>query len=167
MAQIPDPQLLLDHRLAVAEAMGATFEPFGLPLAAGRILGWLSCCDPAEQNAADIGMALHLAPSTVSTMARTLINAGFIERISKRGDRKRYLRAREHGWLEAMHAEADAWRRLGVPVHALREQLAAHPEAARSHVDELHEFLLFFEREIPTLIERFLAEQGRKTTEES
>ncbi|MDF1562361.1 MAG: MarR family transcriptional regulator [Deltaproteobacteria bacterium] len=167
MAGTLDPQRLHQHRLAVAEAMGATFEPFGLPRAAGRILGWLTVCDPAEQSAADIGGALHLAPSTVSTMARTLLQAGFIERVPMPGDRKRFLRARPHGWLEAMYAEADAWRRLETPVGVLRDYLADHPGIARERLDEFHDFIGFFDREIPALIDRFLAERRSKNNEES
>ncbi len=166
MPASPDPKTLHDARMAVSDGLGFVFEGFGLPRAAGRMLGWLTVCEQADQSAVEIAEVLHLAPSTVSTMSRLLLKWGFAERSTRRGDRKRYLRARPNGWLNAIYHEVEAWKSVKPQLGALRELLKDAPLESREGVDELHDFIHFIEREMPALFERFLAEQQARLAKE-
>lgn len=166
MAQPPEARALFEARIAVADALGHAFEGFGVPRAAGRILGWLTVCDPAEQSAVDIAGALEIAPSTVSTMSRMLLNMGFARRITRPGERRRYLRARPGGWLNAMYHEVGAWRSVLPALERLRGMVADGPASSREGVEELGDFIHFIERELPALIERFHDERRARRSGE-
>jgi DNA-binding transcriptional regulator GbsR (MarR family) len=153
----PQEEDLRRTRLAVAEALGFVFESYGMPRAAGRVLGWLTVCVPPEQSTRDLSDALGLAPSTISTTSRILQSWGVLERVSRPHDRKRYLRLRPGGWIEAMAREVDAWLLVKPSITHLHELLAGTPAEVHGRVDELYELILFIEREIPALLERFAA----------
>ena len=52
----------------------------GLPMTAGRILGWLSICVPAEQSAAQIAEAVGASRASLTTNLRLLSSVGFARR---------------------------------------------------------------------------------------
>jgi hypothetical protein len=67
-------------------AMFCTSE-YGVPRISGRILGWLMICDPAEQSADEIGAAIGASRASLATNMRVLIDAGFVRRRTKPGER--------------------------------------------------------------------------------
>jgi hypothetical protein len=70
----------------------------GLPLIAGRVLGWLLICDPAEQSAGQIADAIGASRASLTTNLRLLGSVGFVSQVTKPGDRTVYYRVDDDAW---------------------------------------------------------------------
>jgi len=142
--------------------MGFAFEGLGVPRAAGRILGWLTLCNPPEQSAVELQEALSLSASTVSTMSRLLLEWSFIEKVARPRERRRFFRARAGGWLSASQHELEIWRVLMPPIEKLCNQIGSAEETENERLYELRAYIEFVERELPLLFARFEQEQIAK-----
>src|SRR6266511_629384 len=58
-------------------------EVYGVPPIAGRILGWLMICDPAEQSAGQIAEAIGASRASLVTNMRMLTGAKFVRRLTR------------------------------------------------------------------------------------
>ena len=74
------------------EDIGLFFEQMGLPRMAGRMLGYLLIAEPEAQSVTDITAALKASKSSVSVMARLLVDNGLIERVASPVPRRDYYR---------------------------------------------------------------------------
>lgn len=70
----------------------------GVPLIAGRILGWLIICDPPEQSAAQIAEAIGASRASLTTNLRLLGSVGFLRRSTRPGERTVYYRVDDDAW---------------------------------------------------------------------
>lgn len=70
----------------------------GVPLIAGRILGWLIICDPPEQSAAQIAEAIGASRASLTTNLRLLGSVGLLRQSTKPGDRTLYYRVDDDAW---------------------------------------------------------------------
>ena len=77
----------------------------GLPLIAGRIVGWLMVCEPAEQSADQIAIAIGASRASLSTNLRLLGAAGMIFVTTRSGDRVRYYRIDDQAWETAVRMQ--------------------------------------------------------------
>ncbi len=84
------------------ERWGMLFEVLGATRMMGKILGWLLICDPPEQSAADIAIAVNASAGTVSTTTRTLIQASMIEKVGIPGKRSAHFRVKPGMWGNLM-----------------------------------------------------------------
>ncbi|GMA97975.1 hypothetical protein [Pelosinus sp. IPA-1] len=73
-------------------------EKFGWPRMAGRIMVYLTVCDPSYQSHKDIVTYLKASKASVSTMLQLLREAGFVEKIAFPGDRIDYYKIKEEAW---------------------------------------------------------------------
>lgn len=73
-------------------------EQYGVPPIAGRVLGWLMICDPPEQSAGQIGEAIGASRASLATNMRMLVDAGFVRRRTKPGERMNYYRVDDDAW---------------------------------------------------------------------
>ncbi len=138
------------------EEMGQFLGASGMTPMAGRMWGWLLICDPPEQTASDLAEALHASRGAISGTARLLASAGMIRRTHRRGDRREYFLA-PPGALEALLAGAGAmYGRFRQITGDGLDVLADRPTAARARLQEVHDAYVFFEREYPALIGRYL-----------
>src|SRR5437762_2128546 len=71
----------------LVEEIGLWFERSGVPRMAGRVLGWLLLCDPAEQTMQQLADHLDASMGSISTMLRLLGQLGLIEKSSIPGER--------------------------------------------------------------------------------
>ena len=144
-----------------AEEVGVTFEHTGLPRMAGRIVGWLLISDPPHQSIDELAEALMASKGSISSMARFLIQAGLIERYSLPGVRHGYFRLRadacRHMIGHGIEDEVRIFRQLAE--HGLEVMTEKRP-LTRQWLEEMRDIYAFFERELPTLLERW--EQERK-----
>ena len=85
------------------EDIGLYFEQMGLPRMAGKILGALLISDPPSQSITDLGERLKASKSSISIMARLLVERGLIERVASPLPRRDYYRFQTR-WLEHLHA---------------------------------------------------------------
>ena len=145
------------------EEVGIVFEQTGLPRMSGRILGWLMISDPPHQTTGELAEVLMASKGSISTMTRLLIRIGLIERISLPGQRRDYFRIKpgaSHQLLKDSLAQATAFRQLAERGLELLKDKAF---LTRQWLEEMHAMYAFFERELPTLLERW--EQERKGSE--
>lgn len=139
----------------LAEEFGLRFEEMGGTRMAGRVAAWLLLSDPPEQSLTEIAGALGVSKAAVSTAARSLLQAGFVERASEPGRRGDYYRShgtRTDDVLRLGHVQA-----MGSLVHRCL-QLVSDKDQTQSNYALLHEmgeFLDFLETEIPGLVERW------------
>ena len=137
------------------EAHGILWEASGLPRIAGRILGWLLLCQPAEQTAADLAEALSASRASISTNTRLLEQFGIVERTARLGKRQTLFRIAPDAWSRVMrneHERARRFREVAEQGIELASHLG-HPDTTR--LDEFHNIWSFMERELPSLLDRY------------
>lgn len=116
------------------ERAGVLWENDGLPRIAGRIYGLMLISEEAL-SLDEIAESLSVSKASVSTDTRLLERMGFVERVSKPGDRKDYYQHTEGSFERAiaerirrMHeleSLIESGRELATS-RAIRERLADH-----------------------------------------
>jgi hypothetical protein len=84
------------------EDTGLFFEQMGMPRMAGRILGVLLIAEPPAQSITDLSEKLMASKSSISIMARLLVEHGLIERVASPVPRRDYYRFKPGGWITYM-----------------------------------------------------------------
>ena len=144
------------------EEVGLKLEQSGMTRMAGRVLGALLVADPAEQSAEELAETLQASRGSISGSTRYLIQLGFIERVSKPGERRDYFRNKPNAWVEMTRqglAEARQFRQLAEQGLELLE--SDDPEV-RLGLEEMRDFYIFIEREFPEVFERWEALKREK-----
>lgn len=137
------------------EEMGQMLAAFGLPHMAGRILAALLVATPPEQSASDLAATLKASRGSISTMTRLLETPGLIQRVRKPGDRRVYYRNTPDGWYHAMAREAASMRTIRELAQRGEELMRDEPPEARRGIDDMVEFLAFWERELEGVLRRW------------
>src|SRR4030065_2245808 len=134
------------------EDIGLYFEQMGLPRMAGRILGALLITDPPSQSITDLSVRLSASKSSISIMARLLVERGLIERVASPVPRRDYYRFKPGGWNIYMRQ----WLGLIAGLHQITERGLAlideKPPALKERLKEAHDLFSFIEHEFPTLL---------------
>ena len=144
-----------DDELDYVDEVAAFFAEEGMPLIAGRVIGWLLISDPPEQSAADLARVLDVSRSSISSAARLLTPSGLVEGVRRRGDRQEYLRIRADGWtrmLAGRYAKTAAFRQI--TERGLDVLDAASPDR-RQRLENVTELYRFLESELPAMWERW------------
>lgn len=142
-----------------AEDFGLVFAQYGQAPMFGRVFGALMVADPPEQTAEELASFLQASRGSISQATQKLIDLGFVERISKPGDRRYYYRTRPNAWEEMIHRELEATTRLRkLADRGLEVQNSPNPEARRD-LEEMREYYAFRERELPTMLEHWKSER--------
>lgn len=148
-----------EDELAYVDEVAEFFVAEGLPLIAGRVIGWLLISDPPEQTPAQLTAALQVSRSSISSAMRLLTPSGLVERTRRRGDRNEYFRIAPDGWsrmLMRRYAKTTAFREVterGLDV------LAGSTPARRQRLEHVSDLYQFLEAELPALLERWRAQQ--------
>src|SRR5512147_713514 len=100
------------------EDTGLFFEQMGMPRMAGRILGVLLISDPPAQSITEISEKLKASKSSVSIMARLLVEDGLVERVASPVPRRDYYRFKPGGWILYMRQ----WLELMAALHDITER---------------------------------------------
>jgi DNA-binding transcriptional regulator GbsR (MarR family) len=154
---------MTDREAAFVESLAGLLYAGGLPRIAGRMWGWLLICDPPQQSAADLAETLHASRGSISAAARLLESAGLIKRTTRRGDRREYFSVPPGAVVAVLQSRLPAtiaWRKLAE--EGLELLADANPER-RGRMQELHDVYAFMERELPALLDRFVAERAGHT----
>jgi DNA-binding MarR family transcriptional regulator len=147
------------EELSYVEEVGLFFEGSGLPRMAGRVIGWLLICEPAEQSAAELAAALQASKGSISAATRMLTHLRLIERVSLPGRRRDYFVILPGGWHDLILQRIrllTAFRRL--TERGLGMLSDADP-ARRERLEDVHELYVWLERELPALFERWARER--------
>lgn len=137
----------------LVEAFGEMFAAGGGSSMAGRLLGWLMLCDPPGQSTTQLAEALGAAKSSVSTAARTLVQAGLAERYRRSGSREVYYRMSASAWEQMLERTADditRWRRLaerGRAIDTRNPRFAAMHDLFRFYEDRWPDLLAAWKKE--------------------
>jgi len=141
-----------------AEETALAMESMGMPRSWGKLMGWLLICDPPHQSSAQLAAALDLSAGSVSTGMRMLENAALVRRVAVPGTRGKVYEMTEDAFLLAARNEQfKVVRKLmdhGVAILGDEQS----PRAQR--LRRTRDFYAFLEREVPALVDRFLAEHG-------
>lgn len=149
-----------------AEEIGLSFEGLSISRMSGRVMGWLLVSNPPHQSAAQLAEALQACKGSISSATRTLIQIGFVERISLPGDRKTYYLVKPGVW--AHFAE------IGMKTTTLFKNLSERgldlledePSEIQESLQEMLHIHAFLERERPAQIERWKKEWEREKQKE-
>jgi len=85
----------------------------GVPLIAGRVLGWLMICDPPEQSAQQIATAIGASRASLSTNLRLLSSVGFVRVLTKPASRTVYYRVDDDAWEKVVQRQVASLAALG------------------------------------------------------
>lgn len=142
------------------EDIGLFFEQLGLPRMAGRILGVLLISDPPAQSITDLSEKLHASKSSISIMARLLVEHGLIERVASPVPRRDFYRFKPGGWIIYMRQ----WLGLMAELHQLTERGMAlmqdKPDELKERLLEAHDVFSLIEERFPALLKNL--ENDRK-----
>ncbi|MDD5467316.1 MAG: MarR family transcriptional regulator [Anaerolineales bacterium] len=135
------------------EDIGLFFEQIGMPRMAGRILGALLISEPPALSITEIAEKLKSSKSSVSIMARLLVENGLIERVAAPVPRRDYYRFKPGGWALYMRQ----WLGLMSALHQITERGLALMEGKsddlKARLQEAHDMFSFIEQEFPALLE--------------
>jgi DNA-binding transcriptional regulator GbsR (MarR family) len=141
------------------EDIGLFFEQMGMPRMAGRILGVLLIAEPPAQSITDISERLNASKSSISIMARLLVEDGLIERVASPVPRRDFYRFKPGGWMLYMRQ----WLALMAGLHKITERGLAlmenKPHELRERLLEAHDLFSFLEEHFPTLLENLQKER--------
>jgi len=141
------------------EDIGLYFERLGMPRMAGRILGVLLISDPPAQSITDIAIKLNASKSSISIMARLLIEVGLIERVASPLPRRDYYRFKPGGWILYMRQ----WLSLMAGLHKIAERglelMKVKPVDVQERLLEAHDLFSFMEDNFPALLENLKQER--------
>ncbi len=151
--------MLSHEKLEFIEEMGLSLAHQGLPRMAGRLLGALLIADPPEQSAEELAQTLKASRGSISTMTRMLEAPGLIERVSKPGDRRVYYRNKPDAWYQSAKTRVTqlaTMRRLAEKGLSLIEGSDAD---VRRGLKDMHDFYVFWENEMPKVLDRWKHER--------
>jgi DNA-binding transcriptional regulator GbsR (MarR family) len=143
------------------EDIGLYFEHLGLPRMAGRILGVLLISESPAQSITDIGEKLNASKSSISIMARLLLEVGLIERVPSPIPRRDYFRFKPGGWILYMRQ----WLELMSGLHVIAERglilMENRPAELRERLQEAHDMFSYIEDHFPALLKDFENQRGQ------
>ncbi len=145
---------------SLAEEFGLLFEEMGRTRMDGRIAAWLLVADPPVQSLTEIARTLGVSKAAASTAARSLLQAGMVERVSepgRRGDSYRSLPGNLEGILQFDHLQTLA-RLVDSSLELVADKDQSQSNYALLH--ELSDFLAFLQAEIPGLMARWQARRA-------
>lgn len=139
---------LTEPQRRLIEKIGVVHDRFGLPPAAGRVLGLLLVCEQSELTFDEIRAALPLSKSSTSAALNLLLQVGTIEYGTRPGDRKRYFSKKFDGWERSLLERMKVFFSLrGLLAEALELRPHASEESNRA-IARMVEFLGVLESEM-------------------
>jgi biotin operon repressor len=140
-----------------AEEAGVVLAGMGMPLAYGKLLGWLLICTPAAQSGTEMAAALGLSKGSVSAGLRMLETSGLIQRVAMPGRRGSFYEMTPDAMMRATGSEKFTQFRQLMDRGLQLVGGADAPGAERLRTTR--DFYAFIEVELPKLIQRFEDEQ--------
>ena len=153
-----------EERANYVEDFGLMFEGYGLPRMVGRVLGALLISDPPELSAEELAEALQASRGSISSATRSLIQLGLVGRRTKPGERRDYFRMKPGAWDELMRRELESLTRFRqMAERGLDIANSDSPEAQRN-LEEMRDFYAHWEKELPTVLERWEKDKEKEAS---
>ena len=153
-----------EDRTSYVEDFGLLFEGFGLPRMVGRVLGALLISDPPELSAEELAGALQASRGSISSATRSLIGMASCSGAPKRGERRDYFRMKPGAWDELMRRELESIARFRRMAERGLDIANSDSPEARRNLEEMREFYAYWERELPTVLERWEEEKKKEAS---
>ena len=151
MTDLPDGFTRIEE-MHFIEDISLFFEGIGMPRMSGKILGVLLIADPPAQSITQISEKLSASKSSVSIMARLLVENGLIERVAAPVPRRDYYRFKPGGWIRYMRQ----WLALMSELHRITERglglMEGKPIAFKERLLEAHDLFSLIEERFPELL---------------
>jgi len=113
------------------ERLALALETDGFPRIAGRIFGLLMMSN-VEVSLDEIADSVGASKASASVNTRMLEDKGFIDRMSRPGDRRDYYRIAADPFLRAMEQRLTRWNRVrSVVTEAMNDQSLSSPARTR------------------------------------
>ena len=144
-----------EERKRYVEEFGLLFGQFGVSRMWGRVLGVLMISDPPERSAGELAEALGASRGSISQTTRSLIQMGLVERWSRPGERRDYFRIKPGAWHEIMRREMESLGGFREMAERGLDLLDSRDPDARRSLEEMRDFYVYLEKEMPALLERW------------
>ena len=128
----------------------------------GRVFGALLVADPPEQTAEQLADTLRSSRGSISIATRMLEQASLIERLSKPGDRKDYFRNKPGACQEINSRRMDSIPGLAELAERGLALVPSGDAEVRRGLEEMRDFMRFFEREYPRLLDKWESEYAAR-----
>jgi DNA-binding transcriptional regulator GbsR (MarR family) len=152
------------EKIHFIEDIALFFERIGTPRMAGKILGVLLISDPPAQSITEISESLKVSKSSISIMARLLVENGLIERVASPIPRQDYYRFKDGGWILYMRQ----WMALMSELHKIAERglvlMEEKSEDLKMRLLEAHDMFSLMEESFPALLKQLENERNQRTT---
>jgi DNA-binding transcriptional regulator GbsR (MarR family) len=149
--------------LEYVEQVALAFEQQGMFRMAGRVIGWLLVCDPPEQSFGQLTEVLQASKGSISAATRFLVPAGIVERISKPGDRRDYFRVRPDAWADLARRQSSLYGDFAKVIEEGLRVLERAPPERRQRLQDMHDFYVWLDHEMPAMWERWERERGARS----
>lgn len=88
-------------------------EQDGVPMIAGRVVGWLMICDPPEQTAGQLAIAIGASRASLTTSLRQLRTIGLVRRSTRPADPSAYYSVESDAWFTMVRKQLASLEELG------------------------------------------------------
>jgi len=158
---------LTEKQQELIEIIGVFHEQNGLQPALGRILGLIMVAESAEATFDEIVASLSLSKSAVSSALTLLQIQNKVEYITKPGERKRYFRLKKANWEHDLkNGISSGLQFSSILDEVLTIRNDTNPEFNK-HLENVRDFMLFLQKEIPVIIDRYMEQQAKKNSRKS
>ncbi len=144
-----------DKVLIFSDHLGRFYaERYGFPPVAGRLIGYLYVCEPAQQSINDIAGTLLTSRSAINNVVKTLETQKLVHRSRPAGTRADLIGLNPLGW-ENMGFDPSEYRQMASLAHeglALLKDASPERRQALEIVASLNEFLAL---RLPQLFEEW------------
>jgi DNA-binding transcriptional regulator GbsR (MarR family) len=148
-----------NEEAAFVDAMGQYLGTYGLSPMSGRLWAWLLICDPPEQSATDLAIALKASRGAISGAASSLTAWGIIRRMRRRGDRREYFSIPTGAFESLLRGAGAGYNRLAEITSSGLTAMADADPTARLRLQEVHDATIFIATAFPAALDQYLRDR--------
>lgn len=132
----------------------------GMPRMASRVFARLLATDNGKSTAAELAESLHVSPAAISGAVRYLDQVKLAVRARDPGERRDHYEVADDLWYE-VYANRDRQMDLWAVLMAEGVAAVGADSPAGRRLDETRRLFEFLRKELPALMEKWRAQEGR------
>jgi DNA-binding transcriptional regulator GbsR (MarR family) len=138
-------------------------EKYGFAPVTGRVIGYLSVCQPMEQSINDIAEALFTSRSAINTAIKTIENMNLIQRTRPAGTRADLIILNPRDWRDTGFQASEYMQSAALAREGLELLKDASPER-RQPLEMMASMNDFLAKRIPKLYDEWMEYHQKNTT---
>jgi len=151
-----------DKVLIFADHVGRFYaERYGFPPVTGRLIGYLSVCDPMQQTINEIAATLLTSRSAINSAINQLETQGLVNRMRPAGSRADLISFNPEGWKHTGFDPSEYTETVTLLREGL-ELLQAHQTDQRQGLEIATSLNEFMAERLPKIYEEFMAYHQKK-----